>query len=80
MKIGDKFVKNTGYSRWADTNSIIVLFPQTKVDSTSRPTSHVRYSRVPGVWGTPTMLDLAGKCMRSISRPGSSASPLAPPS
>lgn len=38
-KIGDKFVKNTGYSRWADTNSIIVLFPQTKIDNTSRQTS-----------------------------------------
>ncbi|MDP3618835.1 MAG: PHB depolymerase family esterase [Ramlibacter sp.] len=38
-KIGDKFVKNTGYSRWADTNSIIVLFPQTKTDNTSRQTS-----------------------------------------
>jgi poly(3-hydroxybutyrate) depolymerase len=37
--IGDKFVKNTGYTRWADTNRIVVLFPQTKVDSTSRPTS-----------------------------------------
>ncbi|AMO21806.1 hypothetical protein GCM10027034_00680 [Ramlibacter solisilvae] len=37
--IGDKFVKNTGYTRWADTNSIIVLFPQTKVDSTSRQTA-----------------------------------------
>lgn len=38
-KIGDKFVKNTGYTRWADTNSIIVLFPQTKTDNTSRQTS-----------------------------------------
>lgn len=37
--IGDKFVRNTGYTRWADTNSIAVLFPQTKVDSTSRATS-----------------------------------------
>ncbi|MEP6790324.1 MAG: alpha/beta hydrolase-fold protein [Ramlibacter sp.] len=37
-KIGDKFVKNTGYSRWADTNSIIVLFPQTKTDNTSHST------------------------------------------
>ena len=37
--IGDKFVKNTGYTRWADTNNIIVIFPQTKVDSTSRQTS-----------------------------------------
>ena len=38
-QIGDKFVKNTGYSRWADTNQIIVLFPQAKVDNTSRSTS-----------------------------------------
>jgi poly(3-hydroxybutyrate) depolymerase len=37
--IGDKFVKNTGYTRWADTNSIIVLFPQTKVDNTSHATA-----------------------------------------
>ncbi len=37
--IGDKFVKNTGYTRWADTNDIVVLFPQTRVDSTSRSTS-----------------------------------------
>ena len=38
-KIGDRFVRNTGYSRWADTNSIIVLFPQTKIDNTSRQTA-----------------------------------------
>ena len=38
-QIGDKFVKNTGYSRWADTNQIIVLFPQAKVDNTSHGTS-----------------------------------------
>lgn len=37
--IGDKYIKNTGITRWADTNSIVVLFPQTKVDSTSRQTS-----------------------------------------
>src|SRR5256885_14047845 len=37
--IGDKFVRNTGYTRWADTNGIIVLFPQTRVDNTARPTS-----------------------------------------
>jgi len=38
-KIGDKYVKNTGYTRWADTNSIIVLFPQAKVDNTARQTA-----------------------------------------
>lgn len=37
--IGDKFIKNTGYSRWADTNSIILLFPQTRNDSVYRMTS-----------------------------------------
>lgn len=37
--IGNAFVRNTGYTRWADTNDIIVLFPQTQVDGTSRPTS-----------------------------------------
>jgi poly(3-hydroxybutyrate) depolymerase len=37
--IGDKFIKNTGYTRWADTNNIVVLFPQAKVDNTSRATS-----------------------------------------
>jgi hypothetical protein len=26
--IQDKYVKNTGYNKWADTNSIIVLYPQ----------------------------------------------------
>jgi poly(3-hydroxybutyrate) depolymerase len=31
--IGDKFIKNTGYNKWADTNNIIVLYPQTVADS-----------------------------------------------
>jgi len=38
-QIGDKFLRNTGYTRWADTNSIIVLFPQTQVDNTARQTA-----------------------------------------
>jgi chitodextrinase len=37
--VGDKFIKNTGYTRWADTNGIVVLFPQTRIDGTLRPTS-----------------------------------------
>jgi len=36
--IGDKFLKNTGYTRWADTNSMIVLFPQAQVDNNSYAT------------------------------------------
>lgn len=27
--IGDAFYKNTGYNEWADTNHIVVLYPQT---------------------------------------------------
>ena len=36
--IGDKFLKNTGYTRWADTNQIIVLFPQTQADNSAHST------------------------------------------
>lgn len=28
QKIGDKFVKNTGFNRWADTNNLIIFYPQ----------------------------------------------------
>lgn len=37
--IGMKFVNNTGYNKWADTNGIIVLYPQTIPDNTSHTTS-----------------------------------------
>ena len=37
--VGDKFLKNTGYTRWADTNGIIVLFPQARADNGSHPTA-----------------------------------------
>lgn len=37
--IGDRFLANTGYTRWADTNHIVVLFPQTRVDNTSHATA-----------------------------------------
>jgi hypothetical protein len=37
--IGQQFVRNTGYTRWADTNNLIVLFPQTKVDNTTHATA-----------------------------------------
>lgn len=37
--IGDKFVKHTGYARWADTNRIVLLFPQARVDNTLRATA-----------------------------------------
>ncbi|KAL4904483.1 hypothetical protein BDW74DRAFT_185702 [Aspergillus multicolor] len=31
--IGEKFVRDTGYNQWADTNNIIVLYPQAAVDN-----------------------------------------------
>jgi poly(3-hydroxybutyrate) depolymerase len=37
--IGDKFIKNTGYNRWADTNNIIVVYPQTVADSVNHSPS-----------------------------------------
>lgn len=37
--IGNSFTNNTGYNKWADTNNIIVLYPQTTVDNTSHSTS-----------------------------------------
>ncbi|KAL4819879.1 Alpha/Beta hydrolase protein [Aspergillus spinulosporus] len=33
--IGTHFVENTGYNQWADTNDIVVLYPQTAVDNSS---------------------------------------------
>ena len=41
-KIGDAFAHQAGYNRWADTNNIIVLFPQTKTDNTSRQTAALK--------------------------------------
>lgn len=36
--IGDRYLKNTGYTRWADTNDMIVLFPQALADLNSYST------------------------------------------
>lgn len=33
--VGDTFVRNTGYNRWADTNNMIVLYPQTSTAATN---------------------------------------------
>lgn len=51
--IGDKFIKNTGYTRWADTNKIVLLFPQTKADYTAYPTpANGTASNPNGCWDT----------------------------
>ncbi len=36
--IGADFVNNTGYNRWADTNNIIIVYPQAIADDTSHST------------------------------------------
>ncbi len=33
--VGTQYVKNTGYNRWADTNHIVVLYPQTSDAATN---------------------------------------------
>ena len=37
-EIGMDYVNNTGYNKWADTNNIIVIYPQAVEDSTSHST------------------------------------------
>jgi poly(3-hydroxybutyrate) depolymerase len=36
-KIQDKYYKSTGYNKWADTNSMIMLYPQTAPSSSGNP-------------------------------------------
>jgi poly(3-hydroxybutyrate) depolymerase len=49
--IGDRFVRNTGYARWADTNNIIVLFPQTVVDNVNHnPSPSQAGANINGCW------------------------------
>jgi poly(3-hydroxybutyrate) depolymerase len=33
--IGDQYVRDTGYNRWADTNNIILIYPQTSTAATN---------------------------------------------
>ncbi|UNI21300.1 hypothetical protein JDV02_007301 [Purpureocillium takamizusanense] len=42
-QIGSKFMDNTGYKKWADTNNIIILFPQAKVDNSQ----HIIWNGIP---------------------------------
>ena len=49
--VGDKFVKNTGYNRWADTNNIIVLYPQAVVDNVNHsPSPSGAGANINGCW------------------------------
>jgi poly(3-hydroxybutyrate) depolymerase len=43
--VGTDYVKNSGFNKWADTNNIIVLYPQAKASSTnpSNPNGSVAF-------------------------------------
>jgi poly(3-hydroxybutyrate) depolymerase len=47
--IGDRFVREAGYSRWADTNRLVILFPQT-----------ISRSGWSGLWGGTFVLNPSG--------------------
>ncbi|CAF4444330.1 unnamed protein product [Rotaria sp. Silwood2] len=49
-KIGDKYVKNTGYNRWADTNNIIVLYPQAVATNTINSAGGASIPNPNGCW------------------------------
>lgn len=49
-KIGDKYVKNTGYNRWADTNNLIILYPQAVATSSISPGSGASIPNPNGCW------------------------------
>jgi len=36
-KVQDKYYRNTGYNRWADSNNIVILYPQTAPSSSGNP-------------------------------------------
>ena len=36
-RVGDAFVEGTGFNRWAETNGIVVLYPQAAHDSPGNP-------------------------------------------
>jgi hypothetical protein len=64
-RIGDRFYVNAGYNRWADTNRIIVLYPQT-INSDLPPVYNPR-----GCWDwwgydDPNFAKQSGRQMRAV--------------
>jgi len=49
-KIGDKYVKNTGYNRWADTNNLIILYPQAVSTSMRSEMLRAPFPNMNGCW------------------------------
>jgi hypothetical protein len=71
-QVGADFLQNTGYTRWADTNNIIVLFPQTQVDNASHSTADSGSLANPNAcwdwigWYGTTFAQKAGAQMKAI--------------
>ena len=71
-QVGADFLQNTGYTRWADTNNIIVLFPQTQVDNSSHSTADSGSLANPNAcwdwigWYGTTFAQKAGAQMKAI--------------
>jgi hypothetical protein len=64
--VEDKFVKHAGYNRWADTNNIIVLYPQTSATVGTNPNAcwnWFDYDHLDAAYATK-----AGVQMRAIKR------------
>lgn len=40
--VGDAYVKTTGYNQWAESNNIVILYPQTKASMLTNPNGCVR--------------------------------------
>ncbi|CAF3273580.1 unnamed protein product [Rotaria socialis] len=49
-KISDKYVKNTGYNRWADTNNFIILYPQAVATNTVNSAGGASIPNPNGCW------------------------------
>lgn len=50
-RFGDTFVRNTGYNKWADTNNIIVLYPQANALNTGTRLPRVNPNGCWDWWG-----------------------------
>ena len=69
--IGDQYVRKTGYNRWADTNNIILIYPQTSTAATNScfdwwGYDNVNYAKKSG----PQMVAIKGMVDRVVSTSG----------
>lgn len=78
--VGDVYVKRTGYNRWADTNRLVMLYPQTSNAATNGcwdwwGYDNANYAKKSG----PQMLAIKGMVDRLASGTGGTEPPPPPP-